>query len=113
MNGQNIGWKLENITYVELLRRNKPLFYDIFYYREQYEIDFVVCEGNYVRELIQVSVDISSAKTYNREVSALCKAATDLKCNKLTLITMNDNRIIEENNHTIQVISIIDWLLTF
>ena len=113
MNGQNIGWKLENITYVELLRRNKPLFYDIFYYREQYEIDFVVCEGNNVRELIQVSVDISSAKTYNREVSALCKAATDLKCNKLTLITMNDNRIIEENNHTIQVISIIDWLLTF
>ena len=111
MNGQNLGWKLENITYVELLRRNKPLFYDIFYYREQYEIDFVICEGNNVRELIQVSVDISSAKTYNREISALCKASTDLKCNKLTLITMNDNRIIEEKNHTIQIISITDWLL--
>ena len=71
----------------------------------------MICEGINVRELIQVSVDISSTKTYNREISALCKASADLKCNKLTLITMNDNRIIEEENHTIQVISIIDWLL--
>lgn len=111
MNGQNLGWKLENITYVELLRRNKPLFYDIFYYREQYEIDFVICEGNNVRELIQVAVDISSTKTYNRETSALCRASSDLKCEKLTLITMNDTRTIEKDGHTIQVISIIDWLL--
>lgn len=111
MNGQNIGWKLENITYVELLRRNKPLFYDVFYYREKYEIDFVVCEGNNVIELIQVSVDISSARTYNRETSALCRASSDLKCEKLTLITMNDTRTIEEEGHTIHVISIMDWLL--
>lgn len=111
MNGQNIRWKLENITYVELLRRNKPLFYDVFYYREKYEIDFVVCEGNNVIELIQVSVDISSAKTYNRETSALCRASSDLKCEKLTLITMNDTRTIEEEGHTIHVISIMDWLL--
>lgn len=111
MNGQNIGWKLENITYVELLRRNKPLFYDVFYYREKYEIDFVVCEGNNVIELIQVSVDISSARTYNRETSALCRASSDLKCEKLTLITMNDTRTIEEEGHPIHVISIMDWLL--
>lgn len=111
MSGQNLGWKLENITYVELLRRNKPLFYDIFYYREQYEIDFVVCEGNNVRELIQVSADIASAKTYNREISTLCKAAADLKCENLTLITMNENKIVEIENHSIKIISIIDWLL--
>lgn len=111
INGQNLGWKLENIVYVELLRRNKPLFYDIFYYREQYEIDFVVCEGNNVRELIQVSVDISSSKTYNREISALCKAAGDLKCENLVLITMNENRIVEVDYHTIKIISAIDWLL--
>lgn len=111
MNGQNLGWKLENIIYVELLRRNKPLFYDIFYYREQYEIDFIVCEGNKVRELIQVSVDISSTKTYNRETTALCKASASLKCENLTLITLNEDRIVEIEGHTIKIIPIIDWLL--
>lgn len=111
MSGQNLGWKLENIAYVELLRRNKPLHYDVFYYREQYEIDFVICEGNSVIELIQVSVDISSAKTYNRETSALYKASIDLKCEKLTLITLNDTATIEEGGHKIHVVSIIDWLL--
>lgn len=111
MSGQNIGWKLENIVYVELLRRCKPLFYDVYYYREQYEIDFVICSGNRVIELIQVSADIASAKTYNREISALCKASVDLKCEKLTLITMNDNRMIEEDDHAIHVVHIIDWLL--
>lgn len=111
MNGQNLGWKLENIIYVELLRRNKPLFYDIFYYREQYEIDFVVCEGNKVRELIQVSADISSTRTYNRETTALCKASTGLRCEKLTLITLNENRVVEVEGHTIKIIPIIDWLL--
>lgn len=111
MNGQNLGWKLENIIYVELLRRNKPLFYDIFYYREQYEIDFIVCEGNKVRELIQVSVDISSTKTYNRETMALCKASASLKCESLTLITLNEDRIVEIEGHTIKIIPIIDWLL--
>lgn len=112
MTGQNLGWKLENIVYIELLRRNKPLFYDIFYYREQYEIDFVICEGNHVRELVQVSVDISKTKTYNREISALCKASDSLKCENLTLITMNENRMEEVNHHKIRIISIIDWLLS-
>lgn len=92
-------------------RRSKPLFYDIYYYREHYEIDFVICEGNNVRKLVQVSVDISSAKTYNREISALCKASVGLKCDKLTLITMNDNRIVEEENCTIRIMSVIDWSL--
>ncbi|MDR1879490.1 MAG: ATP-binding protein [Tannerellaceae bacterium] len=111
MNGQNRGWKLENMVYVELLRRNKPLFRDIFYYREQYEIDFVICDGNRVKELIQVSADISSAKTYNREVTALYKAAGELSCENLTLITMNENRTVSNEKHTIKIRPIIDWLL--
>lgn len=111
MYGQNWGWKLENIIYVELLRRNKPLFYDIFYYREQYEIDFVICEGNKVKELIQVSVDISSSKTYKREITALCKAANSLKCEALTLITMNEKRVVTCEQHTIKIVPVIEWLL--
>lgn len=84
---------------------------DVYYYRGQYEIDFVICEGNRVDELIQVSLDISTSKTYNREVSALLRGAKDLKCGKLTLITIGEDRNIVEKDHTINIVSALDWLL--
>ncbi|MFI3262984.1 MAG: ATP-binding protein [Rikenellaceae bacterium] len=109
--GKNLGWRLENLVYIELLRRTKPLFQDVYFYRKGYEIDFVVCEGNRVLELIQVSYDISSLKTYKREVSALVKGATELRCNRLTLITVNETRNVTESDRDINIVSIIDWLV--
>ena len=43
---ENIGWRLENVVYIELLRRCTNSFLDIYYYKESSrskEIDFVVC----------------------------------------------------------------------
>lgn len=111
--GENLGWRLENIVYIELLRRVRPLFYDVFYYRENYEIDFVVCERNHVKELIQVSYDISSKKTFNREISALKKASIELKCNKLTLINLDEKQQeYTEDDIIIKIVPIVDWLLS-
>ncbi len=111
MMGENLGWGLENLVYIELLRRTRPLFLDVYFYRKGYEIDFVICNRNKVIELIQVSVDISSPKTYKREVSALVKGSLDLNCDKLTLITSNVSRKVTEGNCNIDIVSIIDWLL--
>jgi len=106
--GENSGWRLENIVYIELLRRTRPLFEDVFYFRNgQYEIDFVICRNNAVKELIQVSVDISAEKTLKRELSALRKGAAELKCSNLTLIALNGIRQADG----IRVVSAIDWLL--
>jgi hypothetical protein len=63
-----------------------------------------------VKELIQVSADISAVKTFNRETNALVRGATELHCNNLTLITLNENRKYIENNLTINIISILDWI---
>ncbi|MFR9592835.1 MAG: ATP-binding protein [Rikenellaceae bacterium] len=111
MMGENLGWRLENLVYIELLRRTRPLFQDIYFYRKGYEIDFVICEGNRVIELIQVSVDVSSPKTYKREVSALVKGSSELHCDKLTLITNNESRKVTEDGCDINIVSIVDWLL--
>lgn len=103
---------MENIVYIELLRRTKPRFEDVFYYRTtQYEIDFVVCQGNKVKKLIQVSANISTEKTFKREITALQKGASELKCNDLTLLTLNESRILQTDALTVRVVSIIDWLL--
>ena len=110
--GQNIGWRIENIVYIELLRRTRPRFEDVFYYRTtQYEIDFVVCQGNNVKKLIQVSLDISAEKTLKREITALQKGASDLKCNDLTLLTLSNTHHLDTLPANIQVVSVIDWLL--
>ena len=109
---ENIGWKLENVVCIELMRRYKPLFCDVFYYKEESsQIDFVVAKDGNVRELIQVSYDISSEKTRKREIRGLKNAAKKLKCNNLTLVTFEDHETIEEDGYTIHVIPATEWLL--
>lgn len=107
----NLGWRLENVICVELLRRSKPLFHDLFYYKSaSHEVDFVVADGGKPVELIQVSYDISSSKTRNRELNGLFVGAKDLKCEKLTLITFDTAETVSMNGHTIEIVPAIDWL---
>lgn len=109
---ENMGWKLENIVCIELMRRYKPIFCDIFYYKEiSSQVDFVIAKDGNVRELIQVSYDISNEKTRNREIRGLKNAAKKLKCNNLTLITFEKHETIKEDNYTINVIPASEWLL--
>lgn len=111
---ENIGWRLENIVYIELLRRCSNNFLDIYYYKansRSKEVDFVVCNQNKTVELIQVAYDIDNVKTYNREVSSLINASTQLHCDNLSLIAFTNTRDIELQGKIIHIISAIEWLL--
>ncbi len=108
---ENRGWRLENVVCIELLRRNKPLLRDVFYYKDKnYEVDFVITEAGKLIELVQVCYDISSPKTRKRELNSLIAAASKLKCTKLTLITFDNTESIVKNGYTVEVVSAIDWL---
>ena len=114
MAAENSGWRLENVIYIELLRRCSNKYLDVYYYKpttNSKEIDFVVCNQNKPQELIQVAYDISAPKTFNREVSALVVGSEKLNCNNLTLITLAASRTVEVKGKTIQIHSAIDWLL--
>ena len=111
---QNYGWRLENIVYIELLRRAAPLFHDIFYYKpssRSKEVDFVICEQGKVIELVQVAYEIDSPKTFKRETEALIQASEKIKCNNLTLIAKTETRDETISNRPIHIYSITDWLL--
>lgn len=85
--GDNLGFRLETIVYIELLRRHKIYGRNIYFYKEASgEADFLVCDRNRVIEVIQVSYDISSPKTRKRELKGLVLASRATKCNNLTLI---------------------------
>lgn len=110
---ENLGWRLENVVYIELLRRHSPLFHEIYYYRptaRSREVDFVVTDNNKPIELIQVSYDISNEKTLKREVAALTEAAKKLHCENLTLIANSNSRIITIDEHQVKIVSSYEWL---
>lgn len=111
---QNMGWRLENAVYLELLRRSSRNFNDIYYYKPSTlskEVDFVVCSQGNAIELVQVSYDVNDAKTFRRETSALVSASEKLKCDNLTLVTYDETRDVEVGGKTIHVSSAIDWML--
>lgn len=109
--GENLGWRLENIVCIELLRRNKQLFRDLFYFKTpSYEVDFVVADSGRPVELIQVSYDISSPKTRARELNGLVACARALQCERLTLVTFDTDETVSMGGHTIRIVPAVDWL---
>ena len=109
--GENLGWRLETIVYLELLRRKAGTENDIYYYQgRSAEADFVVCDGNKTLAVYQVSYDISNEKTRKREIKGCIAGAKATKCDNLFLITDHESEVIEEDGYTIQVIPIWEWL---
>ena len=109
--GENLGWRLETIVYLELLRRKAGTENDIYYYQgRSAEADFVVCDGNKTLAVYQVSYDISNDKTRKREIKGCIAGAKATKCDNIFLITDHESEVIEEDGYTIQVIPIWEWL---
>ncbi len=109
--GEAVGWRLETIVYIELNRRYAG-GYDIYYFKKSgYEADFVICHRKTVLEILQVSYSISNPKTLNREINGLIKASKATSCNKLTLITAYEERLIEAEGTQISVMPCYKWLL--
>lgn len=99
----DLGHKLENIVYFELLRRGG----DVYAGKSgNGEVDFVVQKYDGNREYYQVAYTVNDEKTLKRELSSLEKIKDSYP--KYLLTTDFDN----VNYNGIQKINILDWLLT-
>lgn len=103
---------LENIVFIELVRRGFKPNLDLFYYqtRSGTEVDFLLREGARNIELIQVAQNISALKTRERELRALHQASEELKVANLTIITLDTKETIRESGSKIQVVPCRQWL---
>lgn len=113
--GENVGWRLKNAVFIELKRRYVSQAEDVYYYKfdeKGKEVDFVVCRQGIVLELIQVSYSITDKKTFKRELDALVRLSNLLKCDKLTLVTLDESSEIEQNGKKIDIVNAIDWMLS-
>ncbi len=98
----DLGRKLENVVYFELLRRGGKVYAGK---NSDKEIDFVVQMSNNERLYYQVAFTISDEKTFQREISAFKNIKDNYPKYLLTLDF--DNANIEG----IQKLNVIDWLL--
>ena len=72
------------------LQDNSKLFY--WKNRDQEEVDFVIQQGTKIIDLIQVCWSFDQARTREREVRSLLKASRELRCNRLLVITYDEER---------------------
>ena len=110
--GENLGFRLETIVLIHLLRKYRPDGLDVYYLSDRSgECDFVVCHGNTVVQAIQVSYDISAPKTRKREIAGLLLAAKHTGCQNLLLLTDHESEQIEESGHQITIQPVYEWCL--
>ncbi len=108
--GENLGWRLETVVLIHILRKCKNEGWDIYYLKERSgECDFVVCDGNRVLQCIQVSYDISLEKTRKREIDGLLLANKKTQCENLLLLTDHAYEEFEKDGHRILIRPVYEW----
>jgi predicted AAA+ superfamily ATPase len=105
------GRVLENIVYIELLRRNK----EVYFHQQNKECDFVVKENNKLECVIQVCSTLSSPEVKQREYAGLIEAMHAYRLKKGFILTEDNGYeekvTVEGVSYTIQAVTIWKWLL--
>jgi predicted AAA+ superfamily ATPase len=99
----DMGRMLENVVYLELIRRGYEIYVGKMYDRE---VDFVALR-NGETEYYQVALTVRSSQTLERELSSLDYIDDH---NLKYLITLDDNPTTSHNG--IRQLNAIDWLLS-
>lgn len=101
----NNGRALENAVFIELKRKN----YDIFYYSNKKECDFIIRNGITPVLAIQVVFELTE-DNFQREIDGLKEAMSDLNIVKGQLICLYPNKFNIENEN-IELIKAWKWFL--
>ena len=110
--GENLGWRLETIVYLELRRRAKSVSQDIYYYDQgTSQAYFIVCDGNRSLEVYQVTYSMEKEKTRKREIKGAVAGAKGTNCRKVFILTDHETETIEDDGYTIEVLPVWEWLL--
>jgi len=97
---------LENMIYLELRRRYaEPLYY----YKRNLELDFYLPEKEL---LIQSCYSMAEYDTRQREIKAVLAAMKELRINKATIITIDEDEEVNVNGHQINIIPFWKWALS-
>jgi len=106
---ENLGHIYENISFIELLRKNSEIFY--WKSKTGKEVDFLIKKGLKITEAIQICADLSNRKTKEREMSGLMNAHYELNVKNLTILTDDDEGEETVDQVKISILPLWKWLL--
>ncbi|MGM9700168.1 MAG: ATP-binding protein [Prevotella sp.] len=111
--GDNLGWRLETVVLLHLMKRCKQNGWDLYYLKERSgECDFIVCSGKTVMQAIQVSYDTAVEKTRKREINGLLLANKQTQCENLLLLTDHEYGDMVKDGHRITIRPVYDWSIS-
>jgi len=102
----DLGHLLENLVFIELLRRGKT----VYYHNKGQECDFVLVENKTVTTAIQVTYVMPNEKTRKREIDGLLDAMNAYNLQSGLIITDETEEEIIENDKKITIIPAWKWL---
>ena len=105
------GKGLENVVLLQLNRIKQPSD-KITYYQGEKECDFVLQRNESVIQLFQVTWDMTDENTREREVNGILEASQITGCDKLFIITKEEECLMEVEGKQIQVLPAWKWLLS-
>ncbi|MFZ2499516.1 ATP-binding protein [Methanosarcina sp.] len=109
----NLGLRFENLVFLEMLRREKQ----IFYFQGQRECDFLIKESDSqkVSAAIQVSIYFGSPASREREIMGLMEVMEEYGLEEGLILTMDDEETLEfegkDGKKQIIVKSVWRWML--
>jgi len=108
---RNHGRLLENAVFIELKRRNS----DVYYHKGPktgVECDFLIKEGMYLTNAIQVTESLANPKTQKREINGLVDAAQQYGLEDGLILTDNEYDDMIQDGICIHVRPIWFWMLS-
>ena len=101
---------MENVVYLELIRRGE----EVFYWKDASgrEVDFLLTEGGKPARLIQVTQSLKDKKVKDRELKPLIKAAEKFNLEDCLILTEDQKDDISFGKINIKVRPIWSWLLS-
>lgn len=109
----SLGLRFENLVFLELLRREKQ----VFYFQNKRECDFVIKEkdSQKVSAAIQISVCFGNPVVREREILGLMEALDEYDLEQGLVLTMDDEETIQvdgkNGNKIIMVKPVWKWML--
>lgn len=103
------GHLLENIIFVHLRRQTEELYY--YRTKSGREIDFIWLDEDRNKHLVQVCFSLNDPLTKKREILSLIHAMEELNLQKSTIVTMEEEGLLEEGKKKLEIIPAWNYLL--
>lgn len=107
---ENNGVFLENLVFIELKRRG----WDVYYYADKKECDFVVRKGLHISDAYQVTLKMDSPQTREREIAGVREAMQAYSLSKGYILTFEGKETINfDDGTTVEVVPVWEWILQY